>query len=143
MDCSVLVGDCCNKKVQVFGSTDLSYHRYIKCRAQVWRVSVDSVGNVHVGTTKSVEVFNISGSRIAEYGGDVFEKAGDIKFPNFQSSAENMYSFVTNCVAGGCVYLFDWPNNAIVHSFRGVGDHPLGLFVDQEGSIHVCCYDHS
>ena len=136
----LLVADDHNKRVQVLGS-DLSFVRSIPCQSNVWGVAVDSTGNVHAAATDRVEVFSINGDKIMEYGKRVLSKAGDVAFLSFQSR----YSFVTNVIdndngtTDGEVYVFDWSNDSVVHSFL-VGD-PLGIEVDQEGAIFVCSWN--
>ena len=104
-------------------------------------MAVDSTGNVHAAATDRVEVFSINGDKIMEYGKGVLSQAGDVAFPSFQS----WYSFVTNVLdddngtTNGEVYIFDWSNDTVVHSFL-VGD-PLGIEVDQEGALFVCCWN--
>ena len=139
----LLVGDCNNNRVQVLRS-DLSFVRFIECDNPVWGVSVDTAGNVHIGTTNCVEVFTINGVKVTEYGRGRISKAGDIRFPNFQHPTGtcnyNMYSLVTDCVKDGRVCLYDWPTNNQLHSFK-VGNHPLGMAIDQQGTLHVCCFE--
>ena len=127
----LLVADDHNKRVQVLGS-DLSFIRSIPCQSEVWGVAVDSTGNVHAAATDRVEVFSINGDKIMEYGEGVLSKAGDVAFLSFQSK----YSFVTNCSSDRKVYIFDWSNDTVVHSF--VTDNPVGITIDQEGMIFIC-----
>ena len=139
----LLVGDCNNNRVQVLGS-DLSFIRFIECNNPVWGVSVDTGGNVHVGTTDCVEVFDIhAGEKITEYGQERFWKAGDIQFPNFQHPTKSTYSLVSHCIDvfdDGEICLYNWSQNKLLHSFKAC-NHPLGLTVDQEGTLYVCCYE--
>ena len=134
----LLVGDCNNERVQVLGS-DMSFVRFIECDNPVWGVSVDTAGNVHIGTTDCVEVFTIDGVKVTEYGQEHINKAGDIIFPNFMHpAAKNMYCFVTDSVGDGEVYLYNWSDDHLLHSFS-VGDHPLGMALDQQGTLYICC----
>ena len=136
----LLIADNYNKRVQVLGS-DLSYIRSIPCQSEVWGVAVDSTGNVHAAATDRVEVFSINGDKIMEYGERVLSIASDVAFLSFQ----RRYSFVTNVlnddsgIADGEVYIFDWSNDTVVHSFL-VGD-PLGITIDQEGMIFICYWN--
>ena len=127
----LMVADLHNKRVQVLGS-DLSFIRSIPCQSKVWGMAVDSTGNVHAAATDRVEVFSINGDKIMEYGEGVLSKACDVAFLSFQSK----YSFVTNRSSDHKVYIFDWSNDTVVHSFL-VGD-PLGITIDQEGMIFIC-----
>ena len=135
----LLVGDCNNNRVQVLGS-DLSFIRYIECNNPVWGVSVDTGGNVHVGTTDCVEVFDINGKEITEYGGSRLYKAGDIRFPNFQHPTKSTCSLVSHCVNDGEICFYNWSHDVLLHSFSA-GNHPLGLSIDQEGTLYVCWYE--
>ena len=135
----LLVGDCGNQRVQVLGP-DMSFIRFIKSRAKVWGVSVDPGGNVHVGTTDCVEVFNMDGMKITEYGQRYLEKAGDIQFPNFQKPSECKYSFVSNCIDEGEIYFYNWTTDTLLHTFEA-DDHPLGIRIDQAGDLHICCFE--
>ena len=135
----LLVGDCNNERVQVLGS-DMSFVRFIECDNPVWGVSVDTAGNVHIGTTDCVEVFTINGVKVTEYGQRRLYKAGDIQFPNFQHPTKSTYSLVTHCIDVGEVCLYNWSKDELLHSFN-VGDHPLGLTIDQQGTLYVCCYE--
>ena len=135
----LLVGDCGNQRVQVLGP-DMLFIRFIKSRAKVWGVSVDPGGNVHVGTTDCVEVFNMDGMKITEYGQRHLEKAGDIQFPNFQKPSECKYSFVSNCIDEGEIYFYNWTTDTLLHTFEAY-DHPLGMRMDQAGRLHICCFE--
>ena len=136
----LLIADNYNKRVQVLGS-DLSFIRSIPCQSEVWGVAVDSTGNVHAAATDRVEVFSINGDKIMEYGERVLSIASDVAFLSFQ----RRYSFVTNVlnddngIADGEVYIFDWSNDTVVHSFL-VCD-PLGITIDQEGMIFICYWN--
>ena len=134
----LLVGDCARKRVQVLKS-DFSFVRFIKCRAQVWGVSVDLGGSIHVGTTDCVEVFDIEGGKIKEYGQQYLYKAGDIQFPNFQQPSDCKFSFVTECVDKGQIFFFNWETDTVLRRIN-IGRHPLGLRIDQSGCLRVCCF---
>ena len=136
----LLVADNHNKRVQVL-SSDLSFIRSIPCQSGVLGVAVDSTGNVHAAATDRVEVFSINGDKIMEYGKGVLSEASDVAFLSFQSR----YSFITNVmdddsgITDGEVYVFDWSNDTMVHSFAA--GNPSGIKVDQEGAIFVCSWN--
>ena len=132
----LLVAENGNKRVQVLGS-DLSFIRFIPCLSRVYGVSVDDNCNIHAAVTnKGVEVFSITGEKITEYGQGVLTKAGDVAFLHCSKSR---YSFVTDHTTQGKVCIFDWSNNTLIHTI-GCGGFPLGLTIDQEGSVIVCGY---
>ena len=134
----LLVGDCNNNRVQVLGS-DMSFVRFIECNNPVWGVSVDTAGNVHIGTTNCVEVFTINGVKVTEYGQSRLHKAVDIRFPNFQHYSKSMYSFVINCrVYDGEVCLYNWTKDEPLQYFTAF-NYPIGLAIDQQGHVYVCC----
>ena len=135
----LLAGDCARKRVHVLKS-DFSFVRFIKCRAQVWGVTVDLGGNIHVGTIDCVEVFDIEGGKITEYGQEYLYKAGDIQFPNFQQPSDCKFSFVTECVDKGQIFFFNWKTDTVLHRIN-IGRHPLGLRIDQSGCLRVCCFE--
>ena len=134
----LLIGDCANTRVQVLNS-DMSFNQFIECRTQVWGVAVDPGDNIHVGTTDCVEVFDINGDEITEYGLKFLYKAGDIQFPNFQQPSDCKYSFVTECRSIGEIFFFNWKTNTVLQRIT-TGSHPLGLRIDQSGDMTVCCY---
>ena len=132
----LLVADYYNKRVQVLGS-DLSFIRFIPCLSHVFGVSVDDNGNIHAAVTnRGVEVFSITGEKITEYGQGVLTRAGDVAF---LPCSKSRYSFVTDHTISGKVYIFDWSNNTLIHTIE-YGHSPLGLTIDQEGSVIVCGY---
>ena len=130
----LLVAEDTNKRIQVLTS-DLSFVRFIPCLSNVYGVSVDNDGNVHAVVTDRVEVFSITGEKITEYGEGVLTRAGDIAFLG-ASSLKSPYCFVSDHVTEGKVYMFQWATNTLVHSFA-MGRRPLGLAIDQEGTIIV------
>ncbi len=138
-DSLLLVADSCNKRVQVLGS-DLSFIRFISCLSRVNGVSVDGNGNIHAAVSdKGVEVFSITGKKITQYGQGVLTIAGDVAFLPCNNSR---YSVVTDyATAPGKVCIFDWFNNTLIHTITDCGDIPLGLTIDQEGTIIVCSFD--
>ena len=83
-----------------------------------------------------MEVFSITGEKITEYGQGVLTSAGDVAFLPYSKSR---YSFVTDHTISGKVYIFDWSNNTLIHTIE-YGHSPLGLTIDQEGSVIVCGY---
>ena len=86
--------------------------------------------------TDKVEVFSINRDKITEYGNGVLTRAGDVAFLDYSSSSKSPYSFVTDHVVEGQVHVFDWSEDRLVHSIP-MGKRPLGLTVDQEGTIVV------
>ena len=133
----LLVGE--RKQVQILWS-NLTLNYSIKCHAQVWGVAVDPGDNIHVGTTDCVEVFDIEGVKITEYGQQYLSKAGDIQFPNFQQMSDCKYSFVTECHHNGEIFFFNWKTDTVLHRIK-TGCHPLGLRIHQSGHLNVCCYE--
>ena len=132
----LLVAEYSNKRVQVLGS-DLSFIQFIPCLSNVWGVSVDDNGNIHAAVTdRGVEVFSITGEKITEYGQGVLSRAGDV---SFLPCSKSRYSFDTDHTAPGKVCIFDWSNNTLIHTIER-GRNPLGLTIDQEGSVIVCGY---
>ena len=132
----LLVADHNNKRVQVLGS-DLSFIRFIPCLSNVMSVSVDDNGNIHAAVTgRGVEVFSITGEKITEYGQGVLRSAGDVAF---LLCSKSRYSFVTDDTTPGKVCIFNWSNNTLIHTIE-CGHDPLGLSIDQEGSVIVCGY---
>lgn len=131
----LLVAEDTNRRVQVLGS-DLSFIRSISCLSNVYGVSVDGAGNIHAAVTDRIEVFKITGEKVTEYGQGVLSRAGDVAFLGTTSSSKSSFSFVADHISEGKVYMFDWSENALVHSFP-MGRRPLGLAVDQEGVIVV------
>ncbi len=131
----LLVAEDTNKRIQVLQS-DLSFVRFIPCLSNVYGVSVDGKGNIHAAVTDRVQVFSITGEKITEYGQGVLVRAGDIAFMGIDSCRDSPYSFVTDHVTEGKVYMFYWSDNAVVHSFP-MGRRPLGLVIEQEGAIIV------
>ena len=130
----LLVAEYSNKRVQVLGS-DLSFIRFIPCLSYVRGVSVDGNGNIHAAVTgRGVEVFSITGEKITEYGRRVLRNAGDVAF---LPCSKSRYSFVTDHTTARKVCIFDWSNNTLIHTI-GCGGYPLGLTIDQEGSVIVC-----
>ena len=76
------VADSRNKHIQVLRS-DLSFVRTImvKCRSNVWSVSTDSTGNIHVGTNGGIiEIFSSVGQYIGQYGSGIVQYVVDIAF---------------------------------------------------------------
>ena len=132
----LLVAEDTNKRVQVIQGSDLSFVRFIPCLSNVYGVSVDGEGNIHAAVTDKVEVFSINGDKITEYGNGVLTRAGDVAFLDYSSSSKSPYSFVTDHVVEGQVHVFDWSDDKLVHSIP-MGKRPLGLTVDQEGTIVV------
>ena len=132
----LLVADYKNERVQVLGS-DLSFIRFIPCLSRVCGVSVDDNGNIHAAVyNRGVEVFSITGEKITEYGQGVLTTAGDVAFLPYSKSR---YSFVTDVTTPGRVCIFDWSNNTLIHTIA-CGRNPMGLTIDQEGSVIVCGY---
>ena len=130
----LLVADYSNSRVQVLGS-DLSFIRFIPCLSNVYGVSVDDNGNIHAAISdRGVEVFSITGEKITEYGQGVLTCAGNVAF---LPCSKSRYSFVTNHTATGKVCIFDWSNNTLMHTIE-CDRCPLGLTIDQEGSVIVC-----
>ena len=137
----LLVAEYSNKRVQVLRS-DLSFIRFIPCLSHVFGVSVDDNGNIHAAVTdRGVEVFSITGEKITEYGQGVLTKAGDVHVA-FLPCSKSRYSFVTDHTAPGKVCIFDWSNNTLIHTIE-CGYSPIGLTIDQEGSVIVCGYGDS
>ena len=131
----LLVADDKNKRIQVLGS-DLSFVRFIPCLSRVLGVSVDNNGNIHAAVTDcGVEVFSITGEKIAEYGQGLLNNACDVAFLPYNKSR---YSFVID--NSSCkMHIFDWSNNVKIHiAAIKCGDHPTGIAISQEGSIIVC-----
>ena len=135
----LLISDFANRRVQVLNS-DMSFNQFIPCSNPVWGVAVDPGNNIHVGTTDCVEVFDINGGEITEYGQQHLYKAGDIQFPNFQQPSDCKYSFVTECVDNGEIFFFNWKTDTVLHRIK-TGSHPLGLRIDQSGDMTVCCFE--
>ena len=132
----LLVADYYNKRVQVLGS-DLSFIWFIPCLSNVYGVSVDDNGNIHAAVTgRGVEVFSITREKITEYGQGVLTSASDVAF---LPCSKSRYSFVTDDATPGKVRIFDWSNNKLIHTIT-CGVYPLGLTIDQEGSVIVCGY---
>ena len=135
----LLVAENGNKRVQVLGS-DLSFIRFIPCLSRVLGVSVDDNGNIHAAVfNKGVKVFSITGEKITEYGQGVLTNAGDVVF---LPRSKSRYSFVTDYTTRGKVCIFDWSNNTLIHTIE-CGRNPLGLTINQEGSVIVCGYSDS
>lgn len=131
----LLVAEDTNKRVQVLNS-DLSFVRLIPCLSNVYGVAVDANGNIHAAVTDRVEVFNIMGEKLTEYGQGVLSRAGDIAFLSDDCSRKSPYSFVADHISEGKVHMFDWSQNMLIHSFP-MGRRPLGLAIDQEGVLIV------
>ena len=93
-------------------------------------------GNIHAAVTDQIEVFSINGDKITEYGNGVLGHAGEVAFLDYYSSSRCPYSFVTDHVVEGKVHVFDWSEDKLIHSVP-MGKRPLGLTVDQEGTIVV------
>ncbi len=130
----LLVADSKNKRVQVLGS-DLSFIRFISCLSIVFGVSVDGNDNIHVAVSnRGVEVFSSIGEKITEYGQGVLTKARDLAF----LPSNSRYSVITNFSTRNKVCVFDWSNNTLIHTIRDCGNRPIGVTIDQEGSIIVC-----
>ena len=132
----LLVAGCNNKRIQVLTS-DLSFVRFIPCHSGVYGVSVDCDDNIHAAVTNRVEVFNVTGEKITEYGHGLLVTATDVAFlPN----SKCQYSFVTDHTTPGKIRIFDWSKNKLIHTIPG-GKQPLGLAIDQEGTIVVCGWE--
>ena len=132
----LLVAEYRNNRVQVLGS-DLSFIRFISCLSTVRGVSVDDNGNIHAAVSdRGVRVFSITGEKITKYGQGVLTEAGDVAF---LPCSKSRYSFVTDHTAPGKVCIFDWSNNKLIHTIE-YGRNPLGLTINQEGSVIVCRY---
>ena len=131
----LLVADDQNERIQVLGS-DLSFVRFIPCLSRVWGVSIDDNGNIHAAVTDcGVEVFSITGEKIAEYGRGLLKRAADIAFLPYNKSR---YSFVTDCTPrSGKMYIFDWSNDIRIHTIE-CGVRPAGVAISQEGSVILC-----
>ncbi len=136
----VLVGGYSSKRILVFGP-DLSFVRSIPCSSSVWGVSTDSSGNIHAAVTDKVEVHTLTGEKVTEYGQGVLTQAGDIAFLSRASSCECCYSFVTDHVAAGKVVIFDWLKDTVVCSLATGPSLPLGVTIEQDGTIIVCVYE--
>ena len=134
----LLVADYNNKRVEVLGS-DLSFVRFIPCLSRVYGVSVDDNGNIHAAVTDcGVEVFSITGEKIAEYGRGLLIYAADVAFLPYNKSR---YSFVTDYTPrSGKMYIFDWSNNILIHTIE-CGVQPVGVAISQEGSVILCHYN--
>ena len=130
----LLVCDALNHRVQVLAS-DLSFICSIPCQSAVWGVSVDNTGNVHIAVGNKIKVFTISGDKVMEYGEGVLQEANEVAFLKSQSR----YSFVTDFIFVGKVFVFDWSKDTVIHSFPA-GNCPIGININQEGNIFVCCY---
>ena len=136
----LLVAGNGNSRIQVLGS-DLSFIRSIPCQSSIRGIAVDSTGNVHAAANGIIEVFNIHGDKLMEYGKGVLNRTGDVTFLQSTSS----YSFVTNYKKSGMkfidgkVLIFDWSKDILLHSLSA-GKNPLGIKVDQEGKLVVCCW---
>lgn len=131
----LLVAEDTNKRIQVLNS-DLSFVRLIPCLSNVYGVAVDANGNIHAAAPDRVEVFNMMGEKLTEYGQGVLSRAGDIAFHSDAYSKKSPYSFVADHISEGKVHMFDWAQNMLVHSFP-MGRRPLGLAIDQEGVLIV------
>ncbi len=133
----LLVADSRNRRVQVLRS-DLSFIRFISCVSSVWGVSVDGNGNIHAAVNNNgVEVFSITGKKITVYGQGVLTRAADVAFLPCNNSR---YSVVTDFTTPGKVCIFDWFNNTLIHTISDCANNPLGLTIDQEGTILVCSF---
>ena len=135
----LLVADNSNNRIEVLG-TDLSFIRSIPCSSSVWSVSVDNTGHIHAAVSNGVEVYNITGEKISQYGQGVMSPAGDVAFLSNSSCSKCCYSFVTDNVSNGKVVIFDWLNNTVVCSLTTDASYPIGIAIDQEGTIVVVCY---
>ena len=140
MDGYVLVGGHKTNIVMVFGS-DLSFVRSIACSSIVLGVSTDSSGNIHAAVTDKVEVHTLAGEKVTEYGQGVLTQAGDIAFLSRASSRQCCFSFVTDHVAAGKVVIFDWLKDTVVCSLATGPSFPLGITIEQDGTIIVCVYE--
>ena len=94
----LLVGDYSSNRIEVLG-TDLSFIRSISCSSSVWSVSVDNTGHIHAAVSNGVEVYNITGEKISQYGQGVVSQAGDVAFLSNSSCSKCCYSFVTDHVS--------------------------------------------
>ena len=126
----------CNGKMIIVLDSDFSLIRSISCLDRVWGVSIDPAGNLHAAVGNRVEVFNIKGKKICEYGRGHLERAVDVAFLKTQCHF-NSYSFVSDYSASSLL-VFDWMSDAVVQSV-GI-TQPLGVAISQEGLIYVCNY---
>ena len=133
------VTDGANKRVQVLRS-DLSFVRSImvKCQSNVWSVSTDSTGNIHVGTGRGIiEIFSSVGHYIGQYGSGIVQIVGDIAF------MRNGDCVVSNFISSNGIFVFHGNDKTLLHSFGNNNENPLGVFIDQAGYIYVAEYSRS
>ena len=129
------VADCKNKRVQVLQS-DLSFVRSImvKCMSNVWSVSTDSTGNIHIGTNGGiVEIFSSVGHYIGQYGSGIVQSVGDI---TFMRNGDCIVSNDIRNTTGNGIIVFRGNEKTLLHSF-GNQCLPFGVFIDQAGYIYV------
>ena len=129
------VADGANKRVQVLRS-DLSFVRPImKCQSNIFSVSPDSTGNIHVGTYGGIiEIFSSVRDYIGQYGSGIVQHVGDIAF------MRNGDCVVTNYIPntrGNGILVFRGNDKTLLHLFGNNNQNPLGVFIDQAGYIYV------
>ena len=130
------VADSRNKHIQVLRS-DLSFVRSImvKCQSNVWSVSTDSTGNIHVGTNGGIiEIFSSVGHYIGQNGSGIVQYVGDIAFMRIGDCV------VSNCIPntkGNGILVFQGTDKTLLHSFGNNNHYPFGIFIDQAGYIYV------
>ena len=130
------VADGYNKCVHVLQS-DLSFVRSIKvkCQRYVQGVSTDSVGNIHIGTTRGIiEIFSSVGEYIGQYGSDILQCVGDIACLGNGSCVVSNYVSGTK---GNDILVFHGNDKILLQSFGNNICYALGVFVDQAGYIFV------
>ena len=112
----------------------------VKCQSRVIGVSIDSTGNIHVGTEGGIiEVFSSVGHYIGQYDSGILRRVGDIAFMrNGDCVVSNDISDTQN----NGILIFHGNNKTLFHSF-GNNCNPLGIFIDQAGYIYVAEYNGS
>ena len=107
----------------------------VKCQSNVWSVSTDSIGNIHVGTNEGIiEIFSSVGHYIGQYGSGIVQYVGDIAFMRIGDCV------VSNCkpnTKGNGILVFQGTDKTLLHSFGNNNHYPFGVFIDLAGYIYV------
>ena len=107
----------------------------VKCQSNVWSISSDSTGNIHVGTEGGIiEIFSSVGHYIGQYGSGIVQCVGDIAF---MRNGDCVVSNFLNNANGNYMLVFRENDKTLLHSSGNNNHYPFGVFIDQGGYIYV------
>ena len=124
------VADGYNKCAHILQS-DLSFVRSIseKCQRYVQGVSTDSVGNIHIGTTRGIiEIFSSVGEYFGQYCSDILQYVGDIACLR---NDDCVVSYYVSDTKGNDILVFHG-NDSFIHL---VIIHLVSLLIKQDISM--------